>query len=59
MSLSIPGIVLDLGCGDPHDTSLEAQFSLGLTSAISMQNAGRQSKDGTMVYLSELKKSVL
>lgn len=56
--LSMPGIVLILGCRDPNGTSLEAQFSLGLTSAISTQNAGTQSKAGTMAHLSELKKNV-
>ena len=47
-----------LGCRDPNGTSLEAQFSLGLTSAVSTQNAGIQSKVGVMAYLSGLKKSV-
>ena len=54
-------IVLDLGMrrSDPDGISLEAQFSLGLTSAVSTQNAGRQSKDETMAHLSELEKSLV
>ena len=54
-------IVLDLGMrrSDPDGISLEAQFSLGLTSAVSTQNAGRQSKEETMAHLSELEKSLV
>ena len=60
VSLSTPEIVLDLGMrrSDPNSISLEAQFSLGLTSASSTQSAGTQSEAGTMAHLSELKKSV-
>ena len=60
VSLSTPEIILALGMRrpDPNSISLEAQFSLGLTSAVSTQNAGTQSEAGTMANLSELKKSV-